>query len=140
MRGGIKRETFVTPEQIALIRQSFVLVQPRMDELGRAFYARLFATRPELRSVFPADMADQTRALTAMLELIVKILDLHDKLVPLIHYLGERHRAIKIKPEHYKPFGEALLWSLESMLQKKFTPETRLAWQTAYDFMVENMV
>ena len=68
-------------------------------------------------------MTRQTRALTGMLELIVKILDLHEKLVPLIHYLGERHRAIKVKPEYYAPFGEALMWSLKACCRKNSRPK-----------------
>ena len=128
------------PGQIALIRTSFAKVQPRMDELGSVFYARLFATKPELRELFPQDMGHQAHALAGMLELIVKMLDLQDKLVPLIHYLGERHRAVKVKPEYYAPFGEALMWTLQGMLLEEFTPEVRRAWQEAYDFMAENMV
>jgi nitric oxide dioxygenase len=135
----VAEETIVTPERIALIRTSFSKLQPRIDDLGGVFYARLFATNPELRGLFPHDMDQQSRVLVAMLELIVKILDLQEKLVPLIHYLGARHRAVKVKPEHYAPFGKALIWSLENMLQDEFTPETRRAWQDAYTFMADNM-
>ena len=53
---GMTREDIVKPGQIALIRTSFAKVQPRMDELGSVFYARLFATKPELRELFPQDM------------------------------------------------------------------------------------
>jgi hemoglobin-like flavoprotein len=130
----------VTPGQIALIRASFAKVRPRMDELGSVFYARLFATNPELRELFPPDMGRQAHVLAAMLELIVKMLDLQDQLVPLIHYLGERHRAADVKPAHYAPFGAALMWALAGMLQEDFTPEVRRAWQAAYDFMAEHMV
>ena len=84
-------------------------------------------------------MDSQSRALTEMIALIVKILDLQDKLIPLIHYLGERHAAFNVKPEHYPPFGKALIWTLASFLRDEFTPETRGAWQEAYQFMVENM-
>lgn len=129
----------MSPGQIALVRQSFALVQPRMAEFGRVFYARLFTTNPELRGMFAKDMAKQTRALNGMIELIVKMLDMHEKLVPLIHYLGDRHRAANVKAEHYAPFGAALLWSLEGMLQDEFTPEMRQAWQAAYAFMADNM-
>jgi nitric oxide dioxygenase len=130
----------VRPDDIALIRASFATLQPRMDKLGSLFYARLFATKPELRRLFPSDLERQTRALTAMLELIVKMLDMQDKLVPLVHYLGDRHRAVKIRPEHYAPFGAALMWALEAMLREEFTPEVRRAWEAAYAFMADNMV
>jgi nitric oxide dioxygenase len=135
----VAEKTIVTPERIALIRASFAKLQPRMDELGGVFYARLFEINPELGGLFPQDIGQQSRALVAMLELIVKMLDFQDKLVPLIQYLGDRHRAVKVKPGHYAPFGEALIWTLKSLLREDFTPETRRAWQEAYTFMADNM-
>lgn len=129
----------MSPEQIALVRASFLQLGPRFDDFGRLFYTRLFEVNPALRDLFPADMAHQTQALTAMLELIVKTLDMQDKLVPLIHYLGERHLAHHVKSEYYVPFGEALIWTLGATLRDEFTAEERRAWQEAYRFMAENM-
>jgi nitric oxide dioxygenase len=129
----------VTPEHIELIRDSFRKLNPALDDFGRVFYARLFKANPELRALFPGEMDRQARALTAMLEMIVKSLDLQDKLVPLIRYLGERHTVFNVKPEHYQPFGAALMWTLAFILMEEFTPETRRAWEEAYRFMAENM-
>jgi hemoglobin-like flavoprotein len=131
--------TTMTPEHIALIKDSFRKLSPALDDVGRIFYARLFNANPELRALFPGEIDRQSRALTTMLEMIVKTLDLQDKLVPLIHYLGERHAVFNVKPEHYRPFGEALIWTLSSILLDEFTPETRRAWEEAYRFMEENM-
>jgi hemoglobin-like flavoprotein len=129
----------MTPEDIALIRVSFRKLGPRLNDVGPVFYARLFKVNPGLRAIFPLNMNSQSRALIAMLELIVKMLDLQDKLIPLIHYLGERHAVLNVKPEHFPPFGEALMWTLESFLREDFTPETRRAWQEAFQFMTDNM-
>jgi len=130
----------VKPEQVALVRESFRKLGPRLDDFGRIFYTRLFEVNPALRELFPSDMTHQMQALAAMLDLIVKTLDLQDKLVPLIHYLGERHVAHHVKPEHYVPFGEALIWSLGAALGDEFTVETRRAWEEAYRFMSDNMM
>jgi nitric oxide dioxygenase len=127
------------PEDIALVRASFRMLGPVLGDIGPVFYARLFKVKPELRAIFPGNLESQSRALIAMLELIVKMLDLQDKLIPLIHYLGERHAALKVKPEYYQPFGEALMWTLEVFLREDFTPATRRAWQEAYQFMSDNM-
>jgi hemoglobin-like flavoprotein len=129
----------MTPEQIALVRNSYEKLRPARDELGRVFYARLFETNPELRRLFHGDIDRQAQALTAMLELIVKMLDLQDKLVPLVHYLGERHAAAGVRPEYFRPFGEALMWTLNHLLKDEFTLDTRRAWAEAYRFMTENM-
>ena len=132
-------EDVMRPEHIKLVRDSFTKLSPQLDDLGRVFYARLFDVNPALRALFPGDMGHQARALTAMLELIVKTLDMQDKLVPLIHYLGERHAAHQVRPEHYAPFGAALMWTLGAVLRDDFTPETRHALEEAYRFMVDNM-
>ena len=87
----------MTPERIALIRTSFANLQPRMDEFSSRFYARLFERNPELRTLFRGDLEKQSRAMAGMIELIVKMLDIQDKLVPLIHYLGDRHAAAKVR-------------------------------------------
>ena len=129
----------MTPENIELVRASFRMLGPALDDFGPVFYARLFETNPELRAIFPGNMGSQSRALIGMLELIVKMLDMQDKLLPLIHYLGERHAALRVRPEHFPPFGEALLWTLQSFLREDFTPATRRAWQEAYQFMADNM-
>jgi hemoglobin-like flavoprotein len=129
----------MTPENIELVRASFRMLGPALDEFGPVFYARLFEANPELRTIFPRNMGSQSRALIGMLGLIVKMLDMQEKLRPLIHYLGERHTALSVSPEHYPPFGEALMWALESFLREDFTPATRRAWQEAYQFMADNM-
>ena len=74
-----------------------------------------------------------------MLELIIKLLDMRDKVVPLIHYLGDRHRAMQVRREYYAPFGEALIATLGAFLGDKFTPELRRAWTQAYRYMADNM-
>ena len=137
--GGITPETIVTPASIALIRESFARLQPRRDEFGRMFYVRLFAANPGLRVLFPKTIDAQARALAKMMDLAVKMLDMQEQLVPLIHYLGERHAALNVKPAHFPPFGEALLGTLEEMLQDEFTPEVRRAWRDAYAFMASHM-
>lgn len=127
------------PETVALLRESFALLSPRLDEFGAAFYRQLFESNPALRNVFHGDMEKQTHALTAMLELIIKLLDMRDKVVPLIHYLGDRHRAMQVRREYYAPFGEALIATLAAFLGDKFTPELRRAWVQAYRYMADNM-
>jgi len=129
----------MTPEDIALVRESLRLLGPGMEAFGAVFYNRLFETNPALRDVFPGNLDSQKRALAAMLELIVKMLDMRDKLVPLIRYLGERHQALHVKPEYYAPFGETLIWTLDSFLREDFTPPMRRAWEEAYAFMADNM-
>jgi nitric oxide dioxygenase len=50
-----------------LVRTSFALVVPIQDAIAALFYDRLFAARPELRRLFPADLSGQKQKLMALL-------------------------------------------------------------------------
>jgi len=65
-------EGFNEPDDIFLVQCSLDRVADRLKEFGARFYAILFDTSPELRSLFHNDIAQQTRMLTCMLGSLVK--------------------------------------------------------------------
>ena len=130
----------MTPENIALVKQSFGRLQPRMGAFTDMFYIRLFDTNPDLCLLFGGKIDQQSRALASMLAVIVKMLDAQDKLLPMMRQLGQRHAAARVRPEYYALFGDALMWTLEQMLQGDFTPAVQQAWQQAYGFLADNML
>jgi methyl-accepting chemotaxis protein len=74
------------------------------------FYARLFATHPEVRPLFGAvDMAAQQKKLLGALALAVENLRRPEVLFPVLKDLGRRHAGYGAKPEHYRAVGAALL-------------------------------
>ena len=129
----------MTPAHVELVKSSFTRLQPRMNEFVNMFYVRLFDTRPELCLLFGGRVEQQARALAAMLDKIIHLLDAQGTLVPLLGDLGTRHAAARVRPKHYAPFGEALLWTLDMVLGREFTPEVRRAWEEAYAFLAGNM-
>jgi nitric oxide dioxygenase len=46
--------------------------------------------------------------------------------------LGRRHVGYGVTAAHYKPVGEALIWTLEKGLGDGFTPPVKDAWVSAY--------
>ena len=46
--------------------------------------------------------------------------------------LAVKHVAYGVTAAHYKPVGEALIWTLEQGLGPDFTPEVKDAWLSAY--------
>jgi hemoglobin-like flavoprotein len=46
--------------------------------------------------------------------------------------LGRRHVNYGVTTDHYKPVGEALIWTLEKGLGDAFTPDVKAAWLTTY--------
>ena len=128
----------MTPRQIALVRQSWVRVQPVADEAAKAFYDRLFELDPALRPLFRNDMLEQGRKLMAMLSVAIHALERVDSLAGL-QDLGVRHARYGVKPEHYPRVGEALLWMLEEALGRAFTAEVKEAWGAAYARLARRM-
>lgn len=129
----------MTPRQIELVRTSFADLMARREEAGHEFYAHFFKLDPQSRPLFRGDMAHQERIFMNMIGLIVKSLDIRDKVVPIIHDLGRRHAIYGVGEEDYAPFGEALIATLKGTLGESFDGETEAAWREAYDFMADAM-
>jgi hemoglobin-like flavoprotein len=126
--------------QVSLVQSSFSQIEPVGDKVTDLFYARVFAQHPELRPLFPKDMAQQKAKLMAMLAFIVESLMMLDALIPALQQLGERHKGYGVHPEYYQPLGAALIWSLEQTLGDEFTPEMRRAWNGVYTMMANTML
>ena len=57
----------MTPEQITMVQESFKKVAPISATAADLFYDRLFEVAPEVRQLFPDDMAQQKKLLMSML-------------------------------------------------------------------------
>jgi hemoglobin-like flavoprotein len=125
----------ITPAQIGLVKGSFARISLNPREIGTCFYTRLFELDPKLQVLFGASMREQGQALFTMIDLVVRILDFQQQLVPIIYDLGRRHAAYGVSESDYLTFRNALLDTLETALGEHFTPEVRDAWGAAYDFM-----
>jgi hemoglobin-like flavoprotein len=120
------------------------LVVPIGETAADLFYKRLFELRPEYKKLFGDDLKSQKRKLIAMLAFIVKSLDWpesawrdtvneEDDLCLVMLALGRRHSDLyRIPDESYAVVGEALLWTLDYALGKKFDAPTRGAWARVY--------
>jgi len=141
----------ITDEEKAAIKDSWRLVVPIAETAADLFYKRLFELRPEYRRLFPEDMRAQKRKLIAMLAFIVKSLDWpeaawretvpeEDDLCLIVLALGRRHSDLYHVPDaSYDVVGEALLWTLDYGLGKKFDAPTRSAWTRIYTLLALTM-
>jgi hemoglobin-like flavoprotein len=123
---------FMTPHQIELVQKSFAQVAPIAATAADLFYARLFATAPELRPLFPDDLGEQKKKLMAMLGTVVTGLPRFHTLMPAVRALGRRHKDYGVTSEHFYPVGAALIWTLQKGLGDSFTEEVADAWVTVY--------
>ncbi len=123
----------MTPEQHALVRESWRRFEPRFRATGLRFYEQLFALDPTVAHLFAhVDIDHQERKLMTMLTEIVRVLDRPNELVPELADLGYRHVSYGVKDDDYGSIGAALIWLLEQVLGEEFTPELRAAWSEAY--------
>lgn len=122
----------MTPQQIAMVQQSFAKVAPIADKAAELFYGRLFEIAPEVKPLFAGDMKEQGRKLMATLSTVVGGLTKLDAILPAASALAKKHVAYGVKPAHYEPVGSALLWTLERGLGPAWTPELKEAWTAAY--------
>ena len=129
----------LTSKDIALVRTSFSRVAATGDAAADLFYDRLFVIAPELRALFPADLAEQKRKLMMMLASAVGRLDDLATLLPALKALGARHAGYGTRTEHYGLVAEALLWTLARGLGEAFTPEVEFAWTKVYGVLAATM-
>lgn len=122
----------MTPDQIKLVQSSFSKVAPISEQAAAMFYDRLFEIAPQVKSMFPADMAEQRRKLMTMLAAVVNGLGNLEAILPAASALAKRHVSYGAQAEHYPVVGAALLWTLEKGLGDGWTGEVADAWTTAY--------
>jgi hemoglobin-like flavoprotein len=122
----------MTPEQVKMVQDSFQKIVPIAGTAADPFYQRLFEIAPEVRPLFPDDLAEQKKKLIAMLATAVTNLHQVDKIIGAVEDLGRRHVAYGVTAKHYEPVGAALLWTLDKGLGDEFTPPLKAAWTEAY--------
>ncbi len=129
----------MTPENQALVRESFAKVVPIAPQAAAMFYDRLFVLEPSLKLLFRGDMAEQGRKLMAMIGLAVASLDRLETIVPAVQQLGRRHATYGVHPAHYDTVASALLWTLGQGLGDAFTAPVQAAWAEAYTILATVM-
>lgn len=141
----------LTDAEKKTILDTWRLVVPIADTAADLFYKRLFELAPGYREYFKTDLATQKRKLVAMLAFVVKSLDWpesawqqnvdeEDDLFLVVLALGRRHSELyRIPDSTYATVGEALLWTLDYGLGKKFDAAARAAWSKVYGLLATTM-
>ncbi len=130
----------MSPEQKDLVQASCEKVVPIADAASTIFYDRLFALDPQLRSLFPADIAEPRRKLMATLGLAVLNLKKWDTVGAQVRELGKRHVSYGVQQKDYGTVGQALIETLAIGLKDDFTPPVRDAWLACYALVSSEMI
>src|SRR5262245_55338619 len=130
----------MSPEQKALVKETWRKVAPMADTAARLFYDRLFEIDATTRPLFKTtSLAEQRRKLVQALTVVVNGLDHLEALVPTLADMGRRHAQYGVTDGHYDTVGAALLWTLEQGLGSGWTPEVQAAWSDAYALLADVM-
>jgi len=123
----------LTDRQIALIRESFTALRDDPKPKSLDFYEAFFARAPELREMFRTDdLAGQGMRFMSTLGMIVDNLEHPGALAERFADLGNAHRAMGVKADHFAPMGAALNDTMAQTLGDGFTQEAREAWEAAF--------
>ena len=122
-----------------LVRTTFARLTVMPEVAGALFYERLFAANPSFRPLFKNDMRIQGLKLMAMITMVVYNLPEPGQVLPAIRDLAIRHVDYGVKLADYDALAEALLWTLQQVLGKDFTPAVRKAWTICYDELASEM-
>lgn len=133
-------EEFIPLSEIKILEDTFALVKPKSTEFANCFYQNLFADYPQVQPLFDyTHMEVQEKKLIMALVLIINNLRKLTYLKNILKDMGERHIRYGIVQEHYPMVGIALLKTLETFLEKNWTPGVKQAWIHGYD-MVANLM
>jgi hemoglobin-like flavoprotein len=128
----------VTPEQVAAVQTSTARVGPHLDAVADDFYRRLFGSRPDVRTMFPDDLAAQRRKFADELNAIVTAIPDFGRFRARASELGARHAGYGVRGSHYAPVRENLLAALAAV-DPGWDEAVEAAWRSAYDLVAELM-
>lgn len=124
------------PSKLEIIKATLPIVKEHGEAITKHFYKRMFKQHPELLNIFnqthqitghqPKALADAVYGAAANIEDFTQIM-------PVLERIGEKHRSLQIKPEHYPIVGENLLAAIKEVLGDAATPEIIDAWADAYE-------
>jgi hemoglobin-like flavoprotein len=129
----------MTPQQIELVKKTWVMVVPIADTAAELFYGRLFELEPSYRAMFKNDMTEQGKKLMKTINIAVEALDNVETLIPTLKQMGADHAGYGVVDRDYNVVGAALLWTLEQGLGEAFTDEVKNAWGAVYEVLANTM-
>jgi nitric oxide dioxygenase len=126
--------------KILAVKTSWSYVMKDAEEAGTLFYRKLFQLDPSLRLLFIHDIDAQAGKLTDMVTYIIARLQHMDDIERVITALATRHVQYGTRPVHYRTVGEALLRTLETVLEDRWDDDTRAAWTEVYGLVATTMI
>ena len=120
---------------IDIIKSTVPALRQHGVEITTAFYKRMFANNPEIKSMFNMDKqksGEQPKALAMAVLAAAQNIDNLEAILPAVKNIAKAHVRTNVKAEHYPIIGENLLAAIKEVLGDAATDEIINAWAEAY--------
>lgn len=129
-----------TKAERVLVGDCVEQLEPRIHEIGKNMYERLFELVPSARAAFKGSDMFRQRKFSNLLITFRNVNSL-DKMGLAFSEMGKRHRNYHRQFQNFMgPMRQALLETLGAELGEAFTPELAAAWEHVYDDIAAMMV
>ncbi|MEH7440685.1 NO-inducible flavohemoprotein [Neobacillus drentensis] len=132
----LKTVKTLDPQKLEIIKATLPIVKEQGEAITKHFYKRMFKQHPELLNIFNQThqmTGHQPKALADAVYGAAANIDDFSKIMPVLERIGEKHRSLQIKPEHYPIVGENLLGAIKEVLGDAATNDIIDAWADAYE-------
>lgn len=125
---------------IETVKATVPALQEHGNTITQHFYKTMFKNYPELKNIFNQTnqrKGDQPKALANTVLAAAMHIDNLEAILPVVKQIGEKHRSLNIKPEHYPIVGENLLIAIKEVLGDAATDDIMTAWEKAYGVIAD---
>lgn len=124
----------LSEQQVKLIETTFKALGGKGQLFIEGFYKKVFATSPEIASMFSDTEWHQQRS-KVMLTLIMIVDNLHDKthIEAMLEKTIQTHHKYPIEEKHYELMATAILQTFAEILEDEWSDDAKIAWQLALD-------
>lgn len=128
---------------INIIKSTVPVLEEHGKKITTRFYQLMFGNHPELLNIFNHANQREGRQQTALANTVYAAaanIDNLGAIIPVVKQIGEKHRALGVKPEHYPIVGENLLAAIKDVLGDAATDEIIDAWAKAYQVIADAFI
>lgn len=122
-------------QTINIIKSTVPVLQDHGTAITTRFYQNLFEEHPELLNIFNHANQKKGRQQTALANAVYAAavhIDQLEAILPAVKQIGEKHRSLGVKREHYPIVGAHLLRAIKEILGDAASDEIIEAWGKAY--------
>ena len=130
----------MTPEQLALVRETALLVDAAGHSFAERFYDHLFKLHPAARQLFPDETTTHRGELSDEIVFLVAAAADLPAFLERARALGGRHRHYGVHAADYPLAGEALVAAVGDVAGGAWSAEAAAAWRRMYALIAETMV